>query len=236
MLILINGPLGCGKTDLVEYAKTYFAETYNIRSTDARCKDKLHRLTMEIFGVPENKYWEIYNSRKLKETRSDLFRLPASVAINATISTGVDIYDSRHTELLGDEEYALMSLRLAMIFVSECLIKPNFGESYFGEYRMVSVMNNSAQIYWDDSTGFPDELKPISTFIPLDHVLLVRVHGRGKFDSRDSRDYILDGVLPPDRVIDVWNDGELIDFLTNTTKAIEGKLTDELKNVIRSFH
>jgi hypothetical protein len=61
-IILLNGAKACGKGVVVEHLRS---KGYHLVS--AECKETLHLLTMTMFSVPEQRYWEIYNDRSLKE-------------------------------------------------------------------------------------------------------------------------------------------------------------------------
>lgn len=201
-ILLFNGPLNCGKTYAVEHLKKFYS------ITDRRCKDKLFRLTMEVFSVPPRRFWYVYNNRSLKETPLPDFQLPPPAygqleAITKSfravkcVGGGVDI-----------------SIREAMIYVSEVMCKPSFGKEYFGEARAQDIQ--AGELAADDSAGFVDELNPIIKKLGQENILLIRVKGRGSFDG-DSRGFIPDGVI--DNTVDVWNTGTLDEFLNEVERV-----------------
>jgi hypothetical protein len=61
-IILFNSPKNVGKSKAIEYLNSK-----GLSLISAECKSSLHHLTMTLFGVSPERYWEIYNNRELKE-------------------------------------------------------------------------------------------------------------------------------------------------------------------------
>ena len=61
-IILFNSPKNVGKSKAIEYLRDK-----GVSLISAECKEPLHNLTMTLFGVSPERYWEIYNTRELKE-------------------------------------------------------------------------------------------------------------------------------------------------------------------------
>lgn len=214
MIVLLNGPMGCGKSELVKAIREKYVTAM------ITCKDKLHELTMSIFNVDEDFYWDVYEDRNKKEVPREEFA--------ATIWSAYDLYNaigdpcviSQDREFLRDgiPMYRL-SIREAMIYVSECIIKPTFGEDYFGKCRAEKVAESGAELIVDDSCGFEEELPPLLEIFDSDDVLLIRIKGRGEFSEKDSRGYIGDGVV--DNTVDVWNTGTEEEFQQKCLEIIQ---------------
>ena len=192
-IILMNGPQLCGKNIAVDYLKQF----YNL--VDRRCKDKLFELIPIIFNIPSERFWEIYNDRDLKEEPLPDFKVTYEAASALMKVTG-----EQYIMLDKSYEHCDLSIRQAMIYVSEVLCKPTFGQDYFGKTRADSILPNEISI--DDSCGFPDEIEPTIAKLGQENVLLIRIKGRGSFKG-DSRVYIPDGVV--DNTIDIWNNGSV---------------------------
>lgn len=201
-LLLINGPIGCGKTEAVKY----IAKHFNI--VERRCKDKLFKLTQEFFCVSEERFFDIYNDRALKETPLDEFQVSA-----AAYNILADELGLKHVVF---DAPVNLSIRQAMIFVSECVCKPVFSDDYFGKARALSL--NEGELAIDDSAGgWVEELIPSLARLGRENVMLIRVYGRGTFEG-DSRKY-----LPSDAVdltVDVYNTGTEQEFLDNMLGAV----------------
>lgn len=206
-LILLNGPIGCGKTDVVEYLKGQ----YDL--TDRRCKDKLFKLTMELFCVDQRKFWHIYNTRDLKEVPNEAFTLSYPEVCKL-----YDYIDKPRPRLCGKTN---ISIREAMIYTSEIICKPAFGKDYFGIARVKDMQQGELAI--DDSCGFSEELPPAISTLGQKNILLIRIHGRGTFEG-DSRSYIEDGII--DNTVDVYNTGSLGDYFSTITKVVEGFINE----------
>lgn len=203
-LILINGPIGCGKSEAVKHLKKYFP------LVDRRCKDKLFTLTMEFFCVQPERFWEVYNNRELKEVPLPDFQLTKAAYNQLRAITGACEVDS---------EMVNVSIRGAMIYVSEVLCKPSMGVDYFGRARALSIAKDELAI--DDSCGFAEELPPTIERVGQDNLLLIRVHGRGTFEG-DSRGYIPDGIIINTTYIynDKEESGYLLSMLSTVSKFL----------------
>lgn len=194
-LLLINGPRECGKSKAV----TCISERFPV--TSRRCKDKLFKLVPEYFCISESTFWDIYEDRLLKEVP-----LPEFTVTQNAYRKLQDVLP----DLPGcDAPMVELSVRQAMIFVSEVVCKPNMGRQYFGQHRANQIQSGEWAI--DDSCGFVDELPPVIHKLGQDNILLVRVTGRGDFDGSDSRQFIPDGII--DTTMDVDNSGDEADYL-----------------------
>jgi hypothetical protein len=210
--ILLNGPASCGKGIVVDYLRKQGIDL-KVKS----CKDHLHKLTMEFFCVPEEAYWSIYNDRKLKEKPNTYFRIKLGLMERIKLRGLVG-----NTPIFRDVVY--LSIRQAMIYVSEIVCKPRFGYDYFGKARALSVQDN--EVILDDSCSAflndsgvisAEEIYPLMDSIGENNILLIRIHRSTCNFNNDSRRYVPDGVV--NNTIDVYNDGDekkYIQFMKNT--------------------
>jgi len=202
-LVLLNGPAMCGKNIVVDAVK----KEYVVK--DRRCKDKLFELTQDLFCVTPDRFWEIYNDRSLKEKALPDFKLNAVEWLRL------------HEYLRPDSAFYYtgspieISIRYAMIYVSEIICKPAFGQDYFGVARAKDI--GYCEFAIDDSCGFNDEIQPAIDKLGQDGILLIRIHGRGSFEG-DSREYIRDGVV--DNTVDVYNTGSEEEYVNTTVETI----------------
>jgi hypothetical protein len=116
-----------------------------------------------------------------------------------------------------------------MIYVSEVIVKPRWGEDWFGKERVRYIRsvedtyseNSSSILFTDDSCAFIDELRPLIKHITQENILLIRVHREGYTFEGDSRRYIPDGVIY--NTYDVDNNGS------------EQEYFDKVEDVVRKF-
>jgi hypothetical protein len=201
-LILLNGPRLCGKNAAVAHIK----EVMSVPIIDSRCKDHLFTLTQQFFCLTESEFYSHYNDRETKETPKKVFAVSAR-AYNALAPI---IGTPNINPGLLDQDVKL-SVREALIYVSEVICKPTFGREYLGTARANTLsLLSSGECAVDDSCGFDDEIPPTIRQLGMGNILLIRIHGRGSFDG-DSRRFISDGVVT--NTIDINNDGTEQSFL-----------------------
>lgn len=162
--VIYNGPPGSGKDFICKELVASEDEVVFHREF----KHRLYMLTMNIYGVSPDVFWEIYNDRAVKEKP-------------------LDIFDG-------------LSIRQAMIKVSEEAIKPVFGKDYFGRAAANSMLPG-LNVFSDG--GFIEELEPVYEATE-GNLLIVRIHADGCDFKSDSRNYIQEFKDVP--IIDIHND------------------------------
>lgn len=123
---------------------------------------------------------------------------------------------TRENKELPNELLGGLSPRNALIQTSEEVIKPVYGRDYFGIAAARSLQNNTITVFSDG--GFVEELLPIVNAVGVDNVLVIRIHREGCDFSKDSRDYLPDGVAGT--TVDLYNDGSLEDFEVQVLEKI----------------
>lgn len=201
-IVLLNGAAGSGKGILVnEIQKIHDVK---IRSS----KDRLKELVCHVFDVRWDALEALYEDRNTKE-------LPQGfLEVTSKAYTILCNYLQKEP-LQTDQAFIDLTIREAMIYVSEILIKPTFGEDYFGVYRANSIGRGELAI--EDSCGFEEEIYPALEKLGEDNVLLLRIKGRGDFTG-DSRYCIRDGVVP--NTVDIYNTGLEADYLNEGCRII----------------
>jgi hypothetical protein len=85
-------------------------------------------------------------------------------------------------------EFGGLSVRQAMIKVSEEVIKPVYGKNYFGESAAKTLAEGKLNIFSD--SGFMEELIPIRNKVGAENILLIRLIREGCTFKGDSRGYL----------------------------------------------
>lgn len=225
-IILFNSPKNVGKSKAIEHLKSK-----GVPLISADCKDSLHDLTMRLFGVSPDRYWEVYNTRELKEIPLEEFCVYMTTSEVAELEIFIGyLPDNRATWGVKPSKWEVtLSIREAMIYVSEVLVKPRWGEDYFGKQRVRKIIETEKLFYGktptgrypifsDDSAAFVDELPPLINHMGQENILLIRVHRDGFTFDGDSRSYIPDGVI--NQTIDITNNGTEEEFLFNVEKLV----------------
>lgn len=218
-IILFSGAKECGKDVALDHLMSYYVDLEK-----AECKDVLHQLTQTLFNVSEDRYWEIYNDRNLKEKPLPEFRVKLNwkdwlnlediLDYNLTHSfdgTLVNTYRDLSGQCLD------LSIREALIYVSEIIVKTRWGKGFFGKARASSLKDG--YIYVDGSCGFSEELPPLIGRVGQENILLLRIHRDGYTFEGDSRELIPDGVI--DNTVDIYNNGTLEEYLDKVKEEVD---------------
>lgn len=243
--ILFNGPKESGKDVALSQVGYRYGGClmcvqgeYQIQVRKMECKDHLHTLVQNFFCVSEERYWGVYNNRDLKEKPLGDFRTTLDRLDNAKLYAVLGNEDFMAKTEERNPEYndgwctrprlnpytVNLTIREALIYVSEVMAKPRFGENYFGNVRASKVESN--QLILDGSAAafdvggeiVCDEVPPLLDRIGEENCLLIRVHRPGYTFEGDSRRYITDGVVP--NTVDVYNDGTLEEFFTKVENEV----------------
>ena len=239
-IILASGPKECGKNSLLQEYLSQYEYSRDTAVYDASCKVHLYKLVQDFFLVSKERFWEIYNDRELKEKPIPEFRItlmPADYKALEKIVGSLTIAGCNLVYSLNrpnDPVHINLSIRSAMIYVSEIIIKPRLGENFFGRARMEFIKNPHPSVqysklcdinylFYDDSsasfTGRSDELVGLEDYFGEDNILLINIRGRGKFGVGDSSDYHADGTVK--HTVDLWNTGTEKEFLDKGCKIIQ---------------
>lgn len=228
-VILFNGPRSCGKGIAVEEILSLYKE----KSINLPCKEMLMTITQKVFGISEKRYWEIYNDRNIKELPMEEFRWSPvtdiawdslEAILNYSLVNWTSSDDVLNRQYRFEDNSFNLSIREAIILVSECIVKPNFGKDYLGKVRAKAILQSSCKIITDDSCGFCEELIPLFNILPKEDILLIRVHREGYTFQGDSRNYLPYNFSP--NTIDVYNNGSVEDYL-NEIREIVLKFVDK---------
>lgn len=211
-IVLLNGPAKVGKDEVVKHLLRS-----GIPLGLAECKENLYKLVQILFGLSEERFFEIYNDRCVKEIEMPEFTVRFGNSWEQEQMEAITGQSMRGYH--SDPMRVQLSVREAMIYVSECVVKPRFGQDYFGRTRVANmVTNKGCEFFVDPSAGFLEELPPTVKLLGQDNILLIRIHRNGHNFEGDSRDWIPDGVI--NNTVDVYNNGTIEDFFLQTEHIV----------------
>jgi hypothetical protein len=133
-------------------------------------------------------------------------------------------YNNRATKELPRAELLGLSKREAMIHVSESIMKPKYGQDYYGKVTASKLDQVSSYCFSDG--GFVEEILPVINTVGQDNICIVQLFRTGCSFSSDSRSYIngicqedfgiiTDSYIEPQlpiRMYRILNDSSVSDF------------------------
>ena len=174
LVVLLNGPVFSGK----DYIAEALIEAFG--GVKQEFKEALYEATAKAFGVDLVWFKEQAKGRLTKEQ--------ASTELWMDREEAVKLYEYLGKELPSDAEIFLASPREALIYTSEIIYKPLYGEEYFGikaSEKMQQGLN-----YVADS-GFKEEALVQVEKFGAENVVCIQIHREGcEFSANDSRSYI----------------------------------------------
>ena len=139
-----------------------------------------------------------------KSFKEPIYEIGAAI-YNITYETMVMLCTDRNRKEVPHEVFGGLTPRQTLIYVSENVIKPNFGNNYFGK-RLVSTFIDK-KLYICSDGGFKEEIQGVIEKVGVENVLIIRIHRSGFTFKNDSRSYLDEKMitLPPPLAIDVYN-------------------------------
>lgn len=109
-----------------------------------------------------------------------------------------------------------LSAREALIEVSERVIKPYYGQDYFGKVearRLNSLFHDREdQVVACSDAGFNDEVVPFVEMFGVEDIFVVKIRREGCSFKGDSRNWINTDRVPDSNYLTVSNNGTLQEF------------------------
>jgi hypothetical protein len=123
--------------------------------------------------------------------KEPMFKIAKAMLGDYRFSLFMQAYDDRERKEKAQSFLNGKSPRQFMIWISEDVIKPQFGDQYFGMIMAEAIRDSQVPVIITDG-GFPEEVKPlVSAGI---EVHICRLHRDGYTFDGDSRNYLnLDG-------------------------------------------
>ena len=124
-----------------------------------------------------------------------------------------EIYNNRKLKEIPVKEFLGKSPREMLIWISEDVCKPEFGEDYFGKAAAAGCDFELGTVFSD--SGFPEEVFPIAEKVGAENIYVVRFTRNGATFGNDSRDYLQPEDCPEGvNFIDLTNDGDIFEFIS----------------------
>ena len=158
----------------------------------------------------------------IREFKTQLYIITDAMYGLAPMTTQVINMDRERKEVPMDI-YGGRSCRQALIYVSEVVMKPNFGNSYFGKAAADRIQPGEITVFSD--SGFVEEAECVIDKVGAENVLLLRIWGRGSYEG-DSRDFLPTEMFQ--RYAQVQNDGTVEDFVNWAFRSIRHFLARSL--------
>lgn len=162
-----------------------------------------------------------YAASKIRElTGAKHCEFKATLHNIAMSITGLDkesyftIYNDRDKKEFPQPEFFGMSPRQMLIWISEEVCKPKFGEQFFGMPAANSLDLENGSVFSD--SGFPEEVFPLAGMVGAENIWVVRFNRNGSTFNGDSRDYLQPEDCPVGvNFIDLKNDNTIEWFVEN---------------------
>lgn len=213
-IVIFNAPIGAGKDVSADYMHSYFQSGQRLSFKEALYED-----TAEYFNIDVTDLVEYHSDRELKEQASEMFPKYKKHSLKqyffALLFIIGAVFNIRYLMSLG-----YYSSREALIHVSEDVMKPKYGQDYYGLKVLDKVSNSSERYSFAADGGFAFEILPL-----LDvgyQVVVTQLERSGATFEGDSRTLLNE---------DDFKDYSNIKF---TTISNNGSL-DELYENIREF-
>jgi hypothetical protein len=141
--------------------------------------------------------------------------------------TGLDedsyyaIYNDRDKKEQPQPEFFGMTPRQMLIWISEDVCKPKFGERFFGMSAANTLDLEYGSVFSD--SGFPEEVFPLAERVGAENIYVVRFNRNGSTFNGDSRNYLQPCDCPKGvNFIDMKNDGDIVDFVEDILALVDG--------------
>lgn len=154
-VVIFNAPINSGKDTACDFMLSYFCTGQVLAF-----KDELYKDTAEYFNIDVEDLILYHNDRELKEISDLMFPKFQSESLKQYFFALLFVIGA----LLNNK--FLMSLgyyssRQALIFVSENIMKPKYGQDYYGRKFLEKVEHSSERYSFASDGGFREELTPL---------------------------------------------------------------------------
>ena len=145
--------------------------------------------------------------RRVRRFKEELYRV-AAMLYCVPYEDVVEICNDRELKDAYHDAFGCTP-REALIYVSESVVKPHFGDEWFGRKAALSLESGCTHFFSDG--GFMAEMNPLLAAVGENNFLLVTLVRPGCDFSNDSRDYLDPSKFR--RSCTLINDGDIEDTL-----------------------
>ncbi|CAM0062137.1 deoxynucleoside monophosphate kinase [Vibrio phage K406] len=195
----------------------------NLSDFHMEFKDELFKLTANFLGITVDEFLDGYDEKVV-----DFFN-SGSIGMNYAFMEDGITEDSWLKDLPMYEfpDGVRRSKREALIYVSENVIKPSFGEDAFGK-ALVAQLPENGIVFVSDS-GFPEELQPVIDHVGVENVLVVRIQREGCTFEGDSRSYLDPDMFEQDvKFLQILNNGTEDEFKSEVEEGVGAWMNENL--------
>ena len=217
-IVIFNAPPNAGKDVSADYMHNYFQSGQRLSF-----KEALYQDTAEYFDIDVNDLIEYHSDRNLKEIPSEMFykydKHSLKQYVFALLFVIGAVFNIRYLMSLG-----YYSSREALIHVSENIMKPKYGQDYYGRKFLEKVENSPERYVFASDGGFALEATPL-----LDkgyNVYIVQLERNGVTFENDSRKLLTEDDFKGEdgsmlynnlKFIKMYNNGSLDDLYKTIT-------------------
>lgn len=166
--------------------------------------------------------------RNTVKTQHMEFKKPLFALVKLVYNISDDEWDEMYTRENKEKPYDVLNgftPRQALIHMSEDVIKPHFGQDFFGKWIVKDIKRYEGygfrRFVFSDS-GFPKEAIPLIEEYGFENVAVFRIMRDGYDYTGDSRSYLKPEDLPAGVLFqDVYNNGGLDEFLDDTLNSFK---------------
>ena len=211
-VIILNSPKDSGKDTIAD------AICSKLKSVKHRqFKQKLYECTATLFNWNLDTFRYAAEHRVLKEEPVATLAIPSAEFHKITALT-----KSNRAFTIDDNYNVPISPREALIYVSEIVIKPRFGDRYFGLATAGSTREDKDGSVCSDG-GFQEELYPVVDVVGEENVYIVQfTRGDKKDFLGDSRDWLQ--AYGNIHLLNTTNDGTIDEIVEEILEWIESEV------------
>ena len=216
-VVVFNGPPRSAKDTAANHLVDLInSQEGNLVAHKHNFKDQLVAIAAKILGKTSEGFMSRYDERTL-----DVIKDPTPLC---NYPEWYKDYSYTVNQRVVNKQY---SKREWLIYVSEEVIKPFFGDQAFG-HMFVNSLPEEGVVFCGDS-GFAAELQPVIDHVGVENVLVVRIQREGCTFEGDSRSYLDPDMFEQDvKFIQILNNGTENEFKSEVEEGVGAWMNESL--------